>query len=109
MLACMPLLYFVQVLLVDQDVCSIWRRTWLIWHWLCRILAVHFPIVQSSMQLMGAHGRHACRLIALKNVFSKQLPNMPREYIARLVLDRNHRSVALAKGKCSALGGITYR
>lgn len=49
------------------------------------------------------------RLIALKNVFSKQLPNMPREYIARLVLDRRHRSVALCKGKCSALGGITYR
>ena len=45
----------------------------------------------------------------MKNVFSKQLPNMPREYISRLVLDRNHRSVALAKGKCSALGGITYR
>lgn len=52
---------------------------------------------------------YACRLIALKNVFSKQLPNMPREYIARLVLDRRHRSVALCKGKCSALGGITYR
>lgn len=50
----------------------------------------------------------ACRLICLKNIFSKQLPNMPREYIARLVLDRRHRSVVLIK-KGHVLGGITYR
>lgn len=31
------------------------------------------------------------RLIGLKNIFSKQLPNMPKEYICRLVLDRRHR------------------
>jgi hypothetical protein len=49
-----------------------------------------------------------CRLICLKNIFSKQLPNMPREYIARLVLDRRHRSVVLIK-KGHVLGGITYR
>lgn len=30
-------------------------------------------------------------LIGLKNIFSKQLPNMPKEYICRLVLDRRHR------------------
>ena len=55
-------------------------------------------------------------LIGLKNIYSKQLPNMPREYIARLVLDRNHRSVALVRrareGRmCWAepVGGITYR
>ena len=33
-------------------------------------------------------------LIGLKNIFSKQLPNMPKEYIARLVLDRRHKWVA---------------
>jgi histone acetyltransferase len=32
-------------------------------------------------------------LIALKNIFSKQLPNMPKEYICRLVLERRHRWV----------------
>lgn len=32
-------------------------------------------------------------LIGLKNIFSKQLPNMPKEYICRLVLDRRHRCV----------------
>lgn len=30
-------------------------------------------------------------LISLKNIFSKQLPNMPKEYICRLVLERRHR------------------
>lgn len=30
------------------------------------------------------------KLINLKNIFSRQLPKMPREYIARLVLDRHH-------------------
>jgi hypothetical protein len=33
---------------------------------------------------------------------------MPREYIARLVLDRRHRSVVLLK-RGQVLGGITYR
>lgn len=35
------------------------------------------------------------RLIALKSLFAKQLPKMPKEYIARLVFDRNHKSLAL--------------
>jgi histone acetyltransferase len=48
-------------------------------------------------------------LIALKNIFSKQLPNMPREYIARLVLDRRHRSVAIIRRCKAVVGGITYR
>ncbi|KAK9812998.1 hypothetical protein WJX72_007034 [[Myrmecia] bisecta] len=48
-------------------------------------------------------------LIALKNIFSKQLPNMPKEYIARLVLDRRHRSVAIVKRGRAVVGGITYR
>ena len=50
-----------------------------------------------------------CRLVALKNIFSKQLPNMPREYIARLVLDRRHRSVAIVRRRRNVVGGITYR
>jgi len=49
-------------------------------------------------------------LVGLKNIYSRQLPNMPKEYITRLVLDRRHRSVALVR--CSTkqtIGGITYR
>lgn len=34
---------------------------------------------------------------------------MPREYIARLVLDRRHRSVAIVRRKRNVVGGITYR
>ena len=50
------------------------------------------------------------RLVGLKNIFSRQLPNMPKEYIARLVLDRRHRSCALVRpGGAAVLGGITYR
>lgn len=48
------------------------------------------------------------RLIDLKNIYGKQLPNMPKEYIVRLVFDRNHKSlVALKEG--TVIGGITYR
>jgi GNAT superfamily N-acetyltransferase len=51
-----------------------------------------------------------CRLTNLKNIYSKQLPNMPKEYIARLVFERRHRSVGIvipATNQC--IGGITYR
>ena len=42
------------------------------------------------------------RLITLKNIFSKQLPKMPKEYIVRLVMDRRHFSMALLKVSLSA-------
>ena len=35
------------------------------------------------------------RLVGLKSLFARQLPKMPREYIARLVFDRRHSSLAL--------------
>ena len=50
-----------------------------------------------------------CRLVSLKNTISKQLPNMPKEYIARLVMDRRHRSCAIVAKNGTVLGGITYR
>eukprot|EP00878_Enallax_costatus_P006283 GHUV01006587.1.p1 GENE.GHUV01006587.1~~GHUV01006587.1.p1 ORF type:complete len:451 (+),score=121.80 GHUV01006587.1:320-1672(+) len=49
------------------------------------------------------------RLIGLKVIFSKQLPNMPKEYICRLLLDRRHHSCALVDKTGAVLGGITYR
>ncbi|KAG0288781.1 histone acetyltransferase [Linnemannia gamsii] len=48
-------------------------------------------------------------LTGMKNLFQKQLPKMPREYIARLVYDRNHCSMAIVKAPLIVLGGITYR
>ena len=41
--------------------------------------------------------QHIMWLINLKNIFAKQLPKMPREYICRLVMDRNHRSMVVVK------------
>lgn len=48
-------------------------------------------------------------LTGLKNIFQRQLPKMPREYITRLVFDRNHWSVAIVKKGYQVVGGITYR
>lgn len=53
-------------------------------------------------------------LLGLKNVFVKQLPNMPRPYVSRLVFDRKHESLALQKkneGKTdyTVMGGCCYR
>ncbi|KAK1399111.1 Histone acetyltransferase [Heracleum sosnowskyi] len=51
---------------------------------------------------------HMVWLIGLKNIFSRQLPNMPKEYIVRLVMDRSHKSVMLVRSN-KVVGGITYR
>lgn len=47
-------------------------------------------------------------LLQLKAVFVQQLPKMPRDYVSRLVLDRQHVSLACTfHGE--VVGGITYR
>ncbi|KAK4766898.1 hypothetical protein SAY86_014649 [Trapa natans] len=51
---------------------------------------------------------HMVWLIGLKNIFARQLPNMPKEYIVRLVMDRNHKSVMVIRHN-NVVGGITYR
>ncbi|KAI8069549.1 hypothetical protein BC940DRAFT_296939 [Gongronella butleri] len=48
-------------------------------------------------------------LTGLKNIFQKQLPMMPKEYIARLVYDRAHCSMALIRRPMKVIGGICYR
>ncbi|KAF1915921.1 histone acetyltransferase GCN5 [Ampelomyces quisqualis] len=48
-------------------------------------------------------------LTGLKNLFQKQLPKMPKDYIARLVYDRTHLSIAILKMPLEVIGGITYR
>ncbi|PVG02485.1 hypothetical protein CPB86DRAFT_751172 [Serendipita vermifera] len=48
-------------------------------------------------------------LTGLKNLFQRQLPKMPREYIARLVMDRNSRGLAMVKHGYKVVAGITYR
>jgi histone acetyltransferase len=48
-------------------------------------------------------------LSGLKCIFQKQLPKMPKDYIARLVYDRTHLSLALVKKPLEVVAGITYR
>ncbi|RID65240.1 hypothetical protein BRARA_D00450 [Brassica rapa] len=58
---------------------------------------------------------HMMCLIGLKNIFARQLPNMPKEYIVRLLMDRKHKSVMVLRknevegGIPLVVGGITYR
>lgn len=47
-------------------------------------------------------------LIDLKNIFAKQLPKMPKEYIVRLVFDFKHESIVLKDQKDVIFGGVTY-
>lgn len=45
-------------------------------------------------------------LTGLKNIFQKQLPKMPRDYIARLVYDRTHLSMAIVKKPLEVVGYV---
>ncbi|XP_030766635.1 histone acetyltransferase KAT2A [Sitophilus oryzae] len=47
-------------------------------------------------------------LIGLKNVFSRQLPRMPIEYITLLLFDPKHQTIALIKNG-NPIGGICFR
>ncbi|OAD58747.1 Histone acetyltransferase KAT2B [Eufriesea mexicana] len=47
-------------------------------------------------------------LIGLHNVFSHQLPRMPKEYISQLVFDPKHKTLALIKDG-RPIGGICFR
>ncbi|KAK3072216.1 histone acetyltransferase [Teratosphaeriaceae sp. CCFEE 6253] len=76
-----------------------------------------------SFQVVNNDGdaRSVIILTGLKCIFQKQLPKMPKDYIARLVYDRTHLSIAIVKrpptgshAESSGLpgevvGGITYR
>lgn len=43
-------------------------------------------------------------LTGLKCIFQKQLPKMPKDYIARLVYDRTHLSIAIVKKGLEVVG-----
>ena len=53
--------------------------------------------------------RSSVILTGLKTLFQKQLPKMPREYIARLVYDCNSKCLAIIKRGYKVVGGICYR
>ena len=76
-----------------------------------------------SFQVVNNDGKPRSMIIlsGLKCIFQKQLPKMPKDYIARLVYDRTHLSIAIVKRPPTAsyadtsglpgevVGGITYR
>ena len=70
-------------------------------------------IIEFSVVYNDGNPDNMMSLIGLKNIFSAQLPKMPKEYIVRLVLDRNHRSMCIIKrtagGHKRVIGGITFR
>ena len=45
-------------------------------------------------------------LTGLKTLFQKQLPKMPKDYIARLVYDRSHLSIAIVKHPLEVVGCV---
>ena len=52
-------------------------------------------------------------LVDLKNIIAKQLPRMPRNYIVRLIMDRQHEAMIILRrqqGKRpQILGGCVFR
>ncbi|CDO53934.1 hypothetical protein DV113_004955 [Geotrichum candidum] len=66
--------------------------------------AIEFRVVNNDNSK-----EHLIILMGLKNIFQKQLPKMPREYIARLVFDKSHVSIAVIRKPLTVVGGITFR
>lgn len=70
--------------------------------------SVKFSVVQNN-----GKRENLLLLLGIKNVFVKQLPNMPRPYVSRLVFDKKHESLALLKknpnGEYVVMGGCCYR
>ncbi|EME46575.1 hypothetical protein DOTSEDRAFT_52021 [Dothistroma septosporum NZE10] len=76
-----------------------------------------------SFQVVNNDGKPNSHIVltGLKCIFQKQLPKMPKDYIARLVYDRTHLSIAIVKKPPAGsfaessnlpgevVGGITYR
>ncbi|KAF2127966.1 histone acetyltransferase [Dothidotthia symphoricarpi CBS 119687] len=64
-----------------------------------------------EFRVVNNDGRRESTIIltGLKCIFQKQLPKMPKDYIARLVYDRTHLSIAIVKHPLEVVGGITYR
>jgi histone acetyltransferase len=65
--------------------------------------ALHFRVIRND-----GDRRNLIWLTQAKNIFATQLPKMPREYIARLVFDRKHRTLIAVK-RDRVVGGISFR
>jgi histone acetyltransferase len=59
-----------------------------------------------EFRIVNNDGRRESTIIltGLKCIFQKQLPKMPKDYIARLVYDRTHLSIAIVKKPLEVVG-----
>lgn len=66
---------------------------------------ISFLIIRNDQQ----NQTHLRFLLDLKNIFARQLPKMPKEYIVKLVFDRHHESMVILRDGVKVVGGITFR
>nr|BAP33937.1 histone acetyltransferase gcn5 [Polyandrocarpa misakiensis] len=70
---------------------------------------IEFHVIANNIETGNSSSRQTLIwLVELQNVFSHQLPRMPREYITRLVFDPKHRTLALVK-EGRVIGGVCFR
>ncbi|GKT21883.1 Histone acetyltransferase GCN5 like protein, partial [Aduncisulcus paluster] len=70
---------------------------------------IRFDTVGNSLS-PDLSSRDLLLLLKIKDLFARSLPRMPKDYIARLVFDPNHQSLAVLYGDSDILlGSITYR
>uniref|UniRef100_A0A6Q2ZBK3 Histone acetyltransferase n=1 Tax=Esox lucius TaxID=8010 RepID=A0A6Q2ZBK3_ESOLU len=68
---------------------------------------IEFHVIGNSLS-QKSNKKILMWLVGLQNVFSHQLPRMPKEYITRLVFDPYHKTLALIKDG-RVIGGICFR
>ncbi|XP_074659125.1 histone acetyltransferase KAT2A-like isoform X2 [Tubulanus polymorphus] len=69
--------------------------------------AIGFHVISNSLSQRPSK-QTMLWLIEMQNVYSHQLPRMPKEYITRLVFDPKHKCLALVKEN-KVIGGICFR
>ncbi len=69
-----------------------------------------FHLIKHDLSKHGANETDVMykRLLQLINVFSRALPKMPQNYIARTVLDPRHQSLIIIFAS-KVIGGICFR
>jgi histone acetyltransferase len=68
---------------------------------------IQFHVISNSLSLDKTNRQTLVWLLMVKNVFSHQLPRMPREYITRLVFDPKHKCLVLVKDN-RVIGGLLF-
>ncbi|KAH8387060.1 hypothetical protein KR093_004460, partial [Drosophila rubida] len=68
---------------------------------------IRFHVVGNSLNKPLDSGSTAIMLV-LQSLFGQQLPEMPADYISRLVFDHNHKCLALVRMH-QTIGGICFR